>query len=67
MNFDNRSLALNDEATLLVYDAAFGRQMNEVFAADLKHSREITLDAFRQRSWWQRVLESVSWLFTRLL
>jgi cardiolipin synthase len=67
MNFDNRSLALNDEATLLVYDAAFGRQMNDVFAADLQHSREITLDAFRQRSWWQRVLESGSWLFTRLL
>jgi cardiolipin synthase len=67
MNMDNRSLALNDEATLMVYDAEFGRQMNEVFAADLQHAREITRDAFRQRSWWQRSVEAVSWLFTRLL
>lgn len=67
MNFDNRSLALNDEATLMVHDAAFGRQMNEVFADDLRHSREITRDAFRQRAWWHRVAESTAWMFTRLL
>lgn len=67
INLDNRSLALNDEATLMVYDPELGRQMNEVFAADLRHSREITLDAFRQRSWWQRLQESVAWMFTRLL
>lgn len=67
MNFDNRSLALNDEATLVVHDAAFGRQMNEVFADDLRHSKEITRDAFRQRAWWHRVAESTAWMFTRLL
>lgn len=67
MNMDNRSLALNDEATLMVYDADFGRQMNGVFGDDLQHSREITRDAFRQRSWWQRLIESGAWVFTRLL
>lgn len=67
MNFDNRSLALNDEATLMVHDAAFGRQMNEVFADDLRHSREIMRDAFGQRAWWHRVAESTAWTFTRLL
>ena len=29
MNFDNRSLALNDEATLMVRDRTFGHQMND--------------------------------------
>jgi len=67
MNFDNRSMALNDESTLMVHDAAFGRRMNEVFAADLGHSVEVTREAFAKRSWWQPVLESTAWLFTRLL
>ncbi len=67
MNFDNRSLALNDEATLMVHDAAFGQQMNDVFSDDLRASREITGDGFRQRAWWHRVAESTAWMFTRLL
>ncbi len=67
MNFDNRSLALNDEATLVVHDAGFGRQMNDVFAADLAHAREVTADAFRERSWWQAGAELMAWTLTRLL
>lgn len=67
MNFDNRSLALNDEATLVIHDAAFGGQMNEVFAADLAHAREVTAGAFRERSWWHVVAELTAWSFTRLL
>jgi cardiolipin synthase A/B len=34
MNFDNRSLALNDESTLMVLDSAAGRQMEAVFLDD---------------------------------
>lgn len=50
MNFDNRSLALNDESTLMVLDNAFGEQMNEIFAEDLRHASEIDLPTFRRRS-----------------
>ncbi len=32
MNFDNRSLALNDEATLMVRDGALGQRMEEYFS-----------------------------------
>src|SRR5678815_213974 len=31
MNFDNRSMALNDEATLMVLDATIGKQMDHIF------------------------------------
>jgi cardiolipin synthase A/B len=31
MNFDNRSMALNDEATLMVRDRTIGQQMNGIF------------------------------------
>ena len=51
MNFDNRSLALNDEATLMVRDRTFGHQMDEIFVADLASAEEINSRAFRQRSW----------------
>jgi cardiolipin synthase A/B len=67
MNFDNRSLALNDEATLMVLDPAIGQQMNQVFLDDLRHSEEITLAAFRQRSWLERISERAANLIERLL
>jgi cardiolipin synthase len=49
MNFDNRSLALNEEVSLLVLDAEFGRRMDELFLDDLRYSREISLEEFRRR------------------
>ena len=41
MNFDNRSLVLNDEVTLMVLDEEFGRDMDALFVADLQHAVEI--------------------------
>jgi cardiolipin synthase A/B len=67
MNFDNRSMALNDEATLMVSDRTLGQQMEQVFMEDLGYAREITLDAFRRRSWFQRIAERGANFFTRLL
>jgi cardiolipin synthase len=67
MNFDNRSLALNDESTLMVLDAAVGQQMNDIFFDDLKHAEEISAAAFRRRSWMERLAEQGASLITRLL
>ena len=67
MNFDNRSMALNDEATLMVLDRTAGRQMEQIFLDDLRHSQEITVDGFRARSWFHRVAERGANFFTRLL
>jgi cardiolipin synthase len=67
MNFDNRSMALNDEATLMVLDRDIGQQMERIFLADLQHGVEITAAGFEQRPWLQRFAEwSANWL-TRLL
>src|SRR5690606_15640537 len=41
INFDNRSLTLNDESTLMILDANIGQQMNAVFLEDLNHAEEI--------------------------
>jgi cardiolipin synthase len=67
MNFDNRSMALNDEATLMVLDPAFGSQMNEIFMDDLQDAQEITPAEFSRRSWVQRLAERGAHMITRLL
>lgn len=67
MNFDNRSMALNDEATLMVLDRTVGEQMDRIFIDDLGHATEITAARFRQRSWFQRMAERGVNLITRLL
>lgn len=67
INFDNRSLALNDEATLMILDESVGADMNRVFLDDLRHAEEIVLDRFRERPWTQRVAETAATLVARVL
>ncbi|MFI5229519.1 MAG: phosphatidylserine/phosphatidylglycerophosphate/cardiolipin synthase family protein [Gemmatimonadales bacterium] len=67
MNFDNRSMAFNDESNLVVLDTAFGAQMDSVFLADLRQSKEITLAEFERRSAWSKLLELGATLLSRVL
>ena len=57
MNFDNRSLAFNNESLLLVLDKEVGAQMDSIFLDDIKYSEEIKLDTFRRRPLTGRILE----------
>lgn len=67
MNFDNRSLAMNDEASIMVLDERLGAQMDSIFMEDLRHSREITLEAHLRRPWWHRLREVGAGMLSRLL
>jgi cardiolipin synthase A/B len=67
MNFDNRSLAFNDESNLVVLDSVIGAQMDSVFFDDLRYAKEIKLDEFRRRSVWSKMLEAGATLLSRLL
>jgi cardiolipin synthase len=67
MNFDNRSLTLNDESTLMILDEGVGQQMNAIFLDDLNHAEEITVLSFRQRPWLERILGRPARLIQRLL
>jgi cardiolipin synthase len=67
MNFDNRSMAFNNESNLVILDAGFGAQMNATFMSDLAHAREIKLDEFRKRGRWERLLEGAAATISRLL
>jgi cardiolipin synthase len=67
MNFDNRSMVLNDESTLMVLDRAVGEHMDRIFMEDLRHAEAISLTTFRQRSFVQRVMERGASLIMRVL
>jgi len=57
MNFDNRSIAFNDESNLLVHDPRVGAQMDSIFLDDTKWSEEIKLETFRKRSITGKIME----------
>ena len=67
MNFDNRSLAFNNESNLLVWDADFCAAMDSTFLADLQLSREILLADFDRRPMTARMVELAATFLTRLL
>ena len=67
MNLDNRSLAFNDESTLLVRDRGIASEMDRAFEDDLRHAREVTLEAFGRRPVVERVLERAASLLSALL
>lgn len=67
MNFDNRSMALNDEATLMMVDRSIGEEMDRIFLADLQHAEEIVTATFSRRSWSERIAERAAAFITRLL
>ena len=67
MNFDNRSLAFNNESNLVFLDPTLGAQMDSTFMDDVTRAKEITLEEFRRRPWYNRVIENGAAVFSRLL
>jgi cardiolipin synthase len=67
MNFDNRSLAFNNESNLVTLDATFGAQLEHTFLDDLRYAKEIRLEEFRRRPWTAKLLEKGANLLSRLL
>jgi cardiolipin synthase A/B len=58
-NFDMRSLELNDEASLNIYDDSFARQMTSVLDHDLELATRFTLEDWNNRAWTQKLAERV--------
>ena len=58
-NFDMRSLKLNDEASLNVYDTAFAGEMTRAFEEDLERSELCTWESWRTRPLGERISEQL--------
>jgi cardiolipin synthase len=54
-NFDNRSFSINDEANLNVLDADFARAQDAIFDQDWQRARRMTLSAWHNRSWTEKL------------
>jgi cardiolipin synthase A/B len=67
MNFDNRSLAFNDESNLIVHDSVFARTLEQQFMMDVSRSREFKLEQFRRRSAFHKLLDAGFSLGAKLL
>jgi cardiolipin synthase len=67
MNFDNRSMAFNDETLLLVHDTGVAERLEALFEADLRFSREVTREGFGGRPVPERLRERAATLVARFL
>lgn len=63
-NVDPRSLRLNFELVVEVYDPTFAAAMTEHFDAVRTASREVTLEEVDGRPFLERVRDGVAWLFS---
>jgi cardiolipin synthase len=59
-NLDYRSLAINEEINLVVYDAVFAGQLEKSFQEDLKYSKKLTYEAWSSRPFIDKILELFS-------
>ncbi|MDF1839316.1 MAG: cardiolipin synthase [Planctomycetota bacterium] len=67
VNLDMRSLWLNSEVTLLVYDAKFTRELRAVQLGYWDQSTALDLDSWRARPRGQKILEGICRMFGPLL
>ncbi len=58
-NFDIRSIRLNDEASLNIYDSQFARQMTVVFETDLVEAQIYSLERWQSRPLREKISERV--------
>ena len=62
-NFDNRSLELNDELNVAVASRDLAARLLEDFERDRQRARRITVEEWRRRPLWSRLLEQFWALF----
>lgn len=67
MNFDNRSMAFNDESVFIAYDREFNARLARVFEEDLAYAREVTLEHWRNRPLLERAASRLTYALRRVL
>lgn len=66
-NFDDRSFEINDEVSLMVYDEAIARELEETFERDREHATERHLDEWKRRPALHKLRDFFSFLFNEQL
>jgi cardiolipin synthase len=55
-NFDNRSMAMNDELNVMFYDQSIAKRLEEIFVEDVAHAAKLTREQLENREWLHRAL-----------
>lgn len=66
-NLDIRSLRLNYEANLALFDSDFAAQLRGIIMQDFSRSSEINLEKWRARPPWHKLVENFFFLMTPVL
>ncbi|MGB2716288.1 MAG: phospholipase D-like domain-containing protein [Vicinamibacterales bacterium] len=64
-NVDNRSFEHNDEVNVALLDASVARRLQDDYERDIRDSDEITLDAWRRRPLWEKIVGPFVWILER--
>jgi cardiolipin synthase len=64
-NIDNRSFEHNDEVNLALLDHAVAARLLQDYERDIRDSREVTLDAWRRRPRWEKIVGPFVWILER--
>jgi cardiolipin synthase len=64
-NFDNRSFEHNDEVNVALRDRAASARVKKDFLADLELCEEVTLDTWKRRSLFEKIVEPFCWILER--
>jgi cardiolipin synthase len=64
-NIDNRSFEHNDEVNIVMREETIARRLAEDYRGDLDKSREITLDGWRHRPLWEKLIGTLAWILER--
>jgi cardiolipin synthase len=60
-NLDARSLWINLEFMAVIHSRSFARALEGIVAYEIAHSQRVTLQSFRERSWWRRLVNRLAW------
>jgi cardiolipin synthase len=62
-NLDARSLWINLEFVAVIHSRQMARVLNEITAYEIAHSKRVRLRAYRERSYWGRLVNRLAWWF----
>ena len=64
-NIDNRSFEHNDEVNLAMYDREVAERLLADYQRDLEDSEEISLERWRRRPLWEKIVGPFVWILER--
>jgi cardiolipin synthase len=64
-NLDNRSFEHNDEVNIALRDEQVARRLLDDYSRDIENSDEITLEAWRRRPLWEKIVGPFVWILER--